>query len=196
MIKDYKGTIICASKYFSPEQLRIIYNKGYHDVGENRVQIMIEKIDALSDLDINWHFIGHLQSNKVKEIINQIDYLHTLDRLSVAKEIQKHATHKIKCFIQLNLTEEPQKSGIYVDKLDQFLLEIKKYDKIELVGFMTMGKDQDEVATEEAFKKMHAMSITYHLPLLSMGMTEDYHLAIKHQATHLRMGRKFYEMLD
>jgi pyridoxal phosphate enzyme (YggS family) len=196
MIKDFNGTIICASKYFTPDQLKIIYQKGYHDFGENRVQVMLEKIEALSDLDITWHFIGHLQSNKVKDIINHIDYLHTLDRLSVAKEIQKYRTGKIKCLIQLNLTEEPQKSGLYVDKLDQFLLEIKKYDKIELVGFMTMGKDQDEVETEEAFKKMHQLSLKYHLPLLSMGMTEDYQLAIKHHATHLRIGRKFYELLD
>ncbi len=196
MIKNFDGTIICASKYFSPEQLRIIYQKGYHDFGENRVQVMLDKVDSLNDLDITWHFIGHLQSNKVKDIINHIDYLHTLDRLSVAKEIQKYRTGKIKCLIQLNLTEEPQKSGIYIDKLDQFLLEIKKYDKIELVGFMTMGKDQDEVETEEAFKKMYQLSMKYHLPLLSMGMTEDYQLAIKHHATHLRIGRKFYELLD
>ena len=195
MIENFKGTIICASKYFSPEQLRTIYQKGYHDFGENRVQVMLEKIEALNDLDITWHFIGHLQSNKVKDIINHIDYLHTLDRLSVAKEIQKHRTGKIKCLIQLNLTEEPQKSGIYIDKLDQFLLEIKKYDKIELVGFMTMGKDEDMIKTEAVFKKLYDLSQAYQLPLLSMGMSNDYELAIKHHATHLRIGRKFYDLL-
>jgi PLP dependent protein len=196
MIKDFKGTIICASKYFDQSQLRIIYQKGYHDFGENRVQVIKEKMDQLKDLDIKWHFIGHLQSNKVKEIINDIDYLHTLDRLSLAKEIQKHANHKIKCLIQMNLAEEPQKSGLYLDKLAQFLLEIKKYDKIELVGFMTMGKDEDDIKTEEVFKKLYELSVLHNLPLLSMGMTQDYELAIKHHATHLRIGRKFYELLD
>ncbi len=196
MIKDYEGTIICASKYFDALQLKVIYQKGYHDFGENRVQLMLEKMNDLKDLDIKWHFIGHLQSNKVKEMINEIDYLHTLDRVTLAKEIQKYANHKVKCLIQMNLTEESQKSGIYVDKLPQFLLDIKKYDKIELVGFMTMGKDDDLVSTEVAFKKLYDLSKAYKLPLLSMGMTNDYELAIKHHATHLRIGRKFYELLD
>lgn len=195
MIDNFKGTVICASKYFDESQLRVIYDHGYHDFGENRVQILKEKIEALKDLDINWHFIGHLQSNKVKEMINDISYLHTLDRLSLAKEIQKHANHKIKCLIQMNLTEESQKSGLYLDNLAQFLLEIKKYDKIELVGFMTMGKDDDDQKTEEVFKKLYELSVLYQLPLLSMGMTNDYELAIKHHATHLRIGRKFYDLL-
>ena len=196
MIKNYRGTIICASKYFDDQQLRIIYDKGYHDFGENRVQLLKDKIENLKDLNIRWHFIGHLQSNKVKEMINDIDYLHTLDRMSLAKEIQKHANHKIKCLIQMNLTEEPQKSGLYLDKLAQFLLEIKKYDKIELVGFMTMGKDEDDKKTEEVFKKLYDLSVKYDLPMISMGMTNDYELAIKHHATHLRIGRKFYELLQ
>ncbi|BCR35936.1 YggS family pyridoxal phosphate-dependent enzyme [Mariniplasma anaerobium] len=196
MIKDYNGVIVCASKYFSCDEIRTIYQKGYHDFGENRVQLMVEKMEQLKDLDINWHFIGHLQSNKVSLIINEIDYLHTLDRLSVAKAIQKHAKHKIKCFIQMNLTEEVQKSGVYVDKLPQFLLEIKKYDKIELVGLMTIGMDEDMIKTEEVFKQLYDLSKEYHLPLLSMGMTHDYELAIKHHATHVRIGRKFYELLN
>lgn len=195
MIKDYKGTIICASKYFSTDEIRIIYQKGYHDFAENRAQLMVEKMDELKDIDINWHFIGHLQSNKVAMIINRIKYLHTLDRLSLAKAIQKHAKQPIKCFIQMNLTQEEQKSGIYIDKLAQFLLEIKKYDKIECVGLMTMGKDEDMDETKKVFKQLHELSITYNLPLLSMGMTHDYDLAIKHHATHLRIGRKFYEVL-
>ena len=195
MIKDYKETIICASKYFTPNEISIIHQKGYQDFGENRVQLMIEKMDELKNLDVNWHFIGHLQSNKVAQMINRIKYLHTLDRVSLAKAIQKHANHKIKCFIQMNLTEEPQKSGVYVDKLPQFIQEMKKYDKIELVGLMTMGKDQDMIETDKVFKQLYELSRQYDLPLLSMGMTHDYELAIKHHATHLRIGRKFYDLL-
>jgi PLP dependent protein len=196
MIKDFDGVIVCASKYFTSDEMRVFYQKGYHDFGENRVQLMLQKIEQLKDLNIHWHFIGHLQSNKVSLIINEIDYLHTLDRLSVAKAIQKYAKHKIKCFIQMNLTEEVQKSGVYVNKLPQFLLEIKKYDKIELVGLMTIGMDKDMIKTEEVFKQLYELSKQYHLPLLSMGMTHDYDLAIKHHATHIRMGRKFYELLN
>jgi len=195
MITNFNGTIVCASKYFDADEIRILYQKGVHDFGENKVQDFLKKVELLKDLDITWHFIGHLQSNKVKDMINHMSLLHTLDRFSVAKEIQKHANQSVNCLIQVNLTEEDQKSGVNPDNLDQFLLEIKKYDKINIVGFMTMGKLDDLEMTEIAFKKLDELASLYHLPYRSMGMTDDYEIAIKHHATHLRIGRKFKEML-
>ncbi|MDD4194373.1 MAG: YggS family pyridoxal phosphate-dependent enzyme [Acholeplasmataceae bacterium] len=195
MITNFNGTIVCASKYFDADEIRILYQKGVHDFGENKVQDFLKKVELLKDLDITWHFIGHLQSNKVKDMINHMSLLHTLDRFSVAKEIQKHANQSVNCLIQVNLTEEDQKSGVNPDNLDQFLLEIKKYDKINIVGFMTMGKLDDLEMTEIAFKKLDELANLYHLPYRSMGMTDDYEIAIKHHATHLRIGRKFKEML-
>lgn len=195
MIDNFQGTIVCASKYFDGPQLRTIYSQGFHDFGENRTHILLERKKELNDLSIIWHFIGHLQSNKVKTIINEIDYLHTLDRLSLAKAIQKYRETPLKCFIQVNLTEESQKSGVDPDNLPDFLLELKKYDKIEVIGFMTMGKLDDKVVTERAFKQLKALQDIYQLPSLSMGMTDDYELAIQHGTTHLRIGRKFYELL-
>jgi len=195
MITNFNGTIVCASKYFDADEIRILYQKGVHDFGENKVQDFLKKVELLKDLEITWHFIGHLQSNKVKDMINHMSLLHTLDRFSVAKEIQKHANQSVNCLIQVNLTEEDQKSGVNPDNLDQFLLEIKKYDKINIVGFMTMGKLDDLEMTEIAFKKLDELANLYHLPYRSMGMTDDYEIAIKHHATHLRIGRKFKEML-
>ena len=189
-------TTICASKYFDVNQMRKLYQKGVLHVGENRVQDMLKKMDELSDLAFTWHFIGHLQTNKVKEMINRIDYLHTLDRLSLAETIQKYASKVLPCFIQVNLTGETQKSGLLPENLDQFLIEIKKYDKIEIIGLMTMGKDQDLEKTEEAFKQCNELAEKYNLPYRSMGMSDDYQIAIKHHATHLRLGRKFMELLD
>lgn len=186
---------VCASKYFNVDDMRRLYQKGVFHFGENKVQDFVKKYEDLKDLKATWHFIGHLQSNKVKDIVDKIDYIHTLDRLSVAQAIEKHATHPIKCFIQLNLTREPQKSGVYLENLDHFLEEIKKYDKIELVGFMTMGKDEDQEMTEQAFQSLDVLAKTYQLPFKSMGMSDDYELAIKHHATHLRIGRKFKELL-
>jgi len=196
MFNSMDYVTICASKYFDTDQMRKLYDKSVFHFGENRVQDMLVKMEALSDLKVTWHFIGHLQTNKVKEMINRIDYLHTLDRLSLAQMIQKHATQPIKCFIQVNLTDESQKSGVYPSNLAQFLLEIKKYDKIKVVGFMTMGKDQDNQVTETAFETLYALSKTYQLPYVSMGMSNDYELAIKHHATHLRIGRRFLEILN
>jgi pyridoxal phosphate enzyme (YggS family) len=195
MMKDLVTTI-CASKYFDTHQMRQLYQKGVVHFGENQAQNLLKKIDALSDLNIQWHFIGHLQTNKVKDIIHHIDMLHTLDRIRLADEIQKHAKRPVDCFIQVNLTDEPQKSGINPDNLHDFLIEIKNYDKINIVGLMTMGKDQDDIITESAFKKLNELALIYQLPYRSMGMTEDYQLAVKHHTTHLRIGRKFFEMLD
>ncbi len=195
MITD-QAKVICASKYFDASQIRKLYQKGVYDFGENRVQDMLQKMDELSDLPITWHFIGHLQTNKVKDMINRIDVLHTLDRLSLAELIQKYRKEPLPCFVQVNTTEEDQKSGITVDNLDQFLIEIKKYDKIEIIGLMTMGKDQDEVKTDQAFALLDQLASRHHLTYRSMGMTDDYELAIKHHATHLRIGRKFKELID
>lgn len=195
MIEHFNGTVVCASKYFTADELRVLYQKGIHHFGENKVQDFLKKQELLNDLDIKWHFIGHLQSNKVKDMINHISLLHTLDRLSVAHEIQKYARYPISCLIQVNLTEENQKSGVNPENLAQFLIEIKKYDKINIVGFMTMGKLDDLDKTEIAFKKLDELANFYNLPFRSMGMSDDYEIAIKHHATHLRIGRKFKEML-
>ena len=196
MIKDFHGTIVCASKYFNTDEIEKLYDLGVQDFGENKVQDFIKKHEKLSHLKIKWHFIGHLQSNKVKDMINKIDLLHTLDRVSVAYEIQKYAKHEVSCLVQVNLTEEDQKSGVNPENLAQFLIEIKKYDKIKIVGLMTMGKLNDEIKTELAFKKLDELATLYNLPFRSMGMSDDYTLAIKHHATHLRIGRKFKELLD
>lgn len=195
MIEHFNGTVVCASKYFTADELRVLYQKGIHHFGENKVQDFLKKQELLNDLDIKWHFIGHLQSNKVKDMINHISLLHTLDRLSVAHEIQKYARYPISCLIQVNLTEENQKSGVNPENLAQFLIEIKKYDKINIVGFMTMGKLDDLDKTEIAFKKLDELANFYNLPFRSMGMSDDYEIAIKYHATHLRIGRKFKEML-
>lgn len=195
MIEHFNGTVVCASKYFSADELRVLYQKGVHHFGENKVQDFLKKQELLNDLDIKWHFIGHLQSNKVKDMINHISLLHTLDRLSVAHEIQKYARYPISCLIQVNLTEENQKSGVNPENLAQFLIEIKKYDKINIVGFMTMGKLDDLEKTDIAFKKLDELATFYNLPFRSMGMSDDYEIAIKYHATHLRIGRKFKEML-
>ncbi len=195
MFEAYKGTVICASKYYDVTEIRKLYQKGVHDFGENRVQDLLKKQEELKDLDITWHFIGHLQTNKVKDVINRIDSLHTLDRLHLAESIQKCALKPVKCMIQVNLTEETQKSGVLLSNLDQFLLEIKKYDKIKLIGFMTIGKDHDDKATELAFQACDMLANKYQLPYRSMGMSDDYELAIKHHTTHLRIGRKFMEYL-
>jgi PLP dependent protein len=193
----FKGaTTICASKYFDSEQMIKLYQKGVVHFGENRAQDLLKKQEILHDLPIVWHFIGHLQTNKVKDMINQIDYLHTLDRMSLADSIEKYRLTPLQCFIQVNLTDESQKSGINPDNLAQFLIEIKKYDKIEIIGLMTIGKDHDPEITEKAFQSLNHLATLHGLKEKSMGMSDDYEIALKHGATYIRLGRKFKELLE
>jgi pyridoxal phosphate enzyme (YggS family) len=191
-----QATIICASKYFTVDETLTIYNMGYHHFGENRVDSFLEKYQNLNSKAIIWHFIGHLQTNKSHKVLPYIDYLHTLDSLKLANLIQKYCEKPLKCFIQVNLTEEQQKNGIGVFEIDDFIKNIQKYDKIELVGFMTMGKQNDPIKTREAFKVLSQLKNQYNLPYLSMGMSDDYLIALEENATHLRLGRYFKTLLE
>lgn len=188
----YLDKTIVASKYFSIDEMDSIYQLGARHFGENYVQSLIAKKHQLSNYtDIKWHLIGHLQTNKVKTIINEIDYLHTLDSVKLASFIQKYRRRPLKCFIQINLEENTQKEGILLENLAQFILEIKNYDKINLIGFMTIGAADDMQKTEEIFKTLNDLKIAYQLPYTSMGMSSDYELALKYHSDFLRIGSLF-----
>ncbi|MDY0209875.1 MAG: YggS family pyridoxal phosphate-dependent enzyme [Acholeplasma sp.] len=191
-ISEYPNvSLICASKYLSAPMIKEVYEAGVTHFGENHVQSLQQKLVELKDLNICWHFIGHLQTNKVKTIINQIDYLHSLDRLSLAKSIQKYRDTELKCFVEVNLSKEPSKSGIFEEALTDFLNLLKEYDKIKVVGLMTMGVLDDLEKTNELFIRLSKLKKEFELDHLSMGMTDDYPLAIKAGSDFIRIGRKF-----
>ncbi|MBG0762092.1 YggS family pyridoxal phosphate-dependent enzyme [Acholeplasma laidlawii] len=188
----YLDKTIVASKYFSTDEMTKIYNLGARHFGENYVQSLLDKKSSLKDLkDISWHLIGHLQSNKTKLIINEIDYLHTLDSIKLASIIQKYRNTPLNCFIQINLEKNDNKEGILIENLDEFIQEIKKYDKINLIGFMAIGAIDDVVRTEEIFKTLNDLKIKYNLNYTSMGMSNDYELALKYHSDFLRIGSLF-----
>ena len=158
-------------------------------MGENRVQAFLKKYDDLKDLNIIWHFIGHLQTNKVRDVINKIEYLHSLDSIKLANEIEKYANKKIKCFIEINSGEE-SKSGIDYNDALNFYNELKKYSKIEVIGLMTMAPNTTcETIIKGVFMRLKDFrdSIDSNLKL-SMGMSNDYKIALECGATHLRLG--------
>lgn len=187
----YKDHIVCASKYFSTSEMEKIYQLGIKNFGENYVQSLLEKKSALKHQDIKWHLIGHLQSNKVKQVINEIDYLHSLDSIKLAKEINKYRNVPLNCFIQLNIAKEETKSGIIMENLDIFMEELKKYDKINVIGFMAMGVDNDLKRTEDVFKTLDDLKVQYKLEMTSMGMSHDFELALKYHSDFLRIGSLF-----
>lgn len=145
------------------------------------------------------HFIGSLQTRKVKEVINEVDYFHALDRLKLAKEIDKRAEHKIKCFVQVNVSGESSKQGVSLSEVNTFIEELKQYENIEIVGLMTMAPlTEDEPYIKSLFQllktkrdEIKALNLN-NAPCteLSMGMSNDYHLAIEAGASFVRIGTK------
>ena len=188
-------TIVAATKYVDAQDILALVELGIHHIGENRVDAFLEKFSLLHDLDITWHFIGHLQSKKVKKVINKIDYLHALDRDSLALEIQKHRKLPLNCFIEVNISEEESKYGLHVNEVYSFCEKLKSYDKIHIVGLMGMAKlTDDEIEIKKEFNKLVVLKndlnkkLHLNLQYLSMGMSNDYKIAIEEGSTHLRLG--------
>lgn len=194
--------IIAVTKYVDSSIAKDLIKTGIEHIGENRVDQFLEKHQALADLDLTWHLIGSLQRRKVKEIINYVDYFHALDSVKLAAEIQKRANKPIKCFLQVNVSKEESKHGFMVEDVHQAIETIKEYDKIELVGLMTMapfGADQDQL--KDIFSKTHALQKELselglaNMPFteLSMGMSGDYQEAIANGSTFVRIGTAFFK---
>ena len=177
--------VIAVTKYVTIERAKEAYEAGIRHFGENRLEGFKEKKATLPD-DAVFHFIGSLQSRKVKEVINEVDYFHALDRLSLAKEINKRADHVISCFLQVNVSGEESKHGIALDEVNEFLKELKAYENIKVIGLMTMAPLTDDSAyIKSIFNVEHAPCTE-----LSMGMSNDYQIAVEEGATFVRIGTK------
>ena len=192
--------IVAATKYMSVDQTRELVDAGIKCLGENRTDLFLEKYEALKDKDVEWHFFGVLQSRKIKDVVNKIDCLHSLEKLSVAIELDKRLEKPLDCFVQINISEEPNKQGIPLNKLKPFIKSLSKCNNIRGVGLMCIAKmTYDEEILEDSFAKMkkakeevEAMNLDYApCHYLSMGMSNDYKIALKYGATHIRLGRIF-----
>jgi len=190
-------TIIGVTKYVDALVADELRASGIVNLGENRADIFLEKYSEIGE-DVTWHFIGTLQTRKVRDVIDKIEYLHSLDRLSLAEEINKRADKKVKCFVQVNTSEEESKHGLAKDDVIEFIRQISVYDKIEVVGLMTMAPDiDDEMVLRSCFSELRRLQQEVknlslgHAPCteLSMGMTNDYKMAIEEGATFVRLGR-------
>lgn len=189
-------SIIAVTKYVSVETTEEAIEAGIVHIGENRDSGLLEKKEVIGD-KATWHFIGSLQTRKVKSIINQVDYIHSLDRLSLAEEIQKRADKKVKCFIQVNTSGEESKHGIEPGQLIPFVEALSEFPSIEVVGLMTMAPFTDDIVLIrncfrdlcELKNNVQALDLTY-APCneLSMGMSNDFEIAIEEGATFIRLG--------
>ena len=192
--------IVVATKYMDIENTRKIVEGGLNELGENRTDMFLEKYEALKDLDIKWHFFGVVQSRKVKDVANKIDCLHSLDKLSLAMELDKRLEDTLDCFVQVNISEEVNKQGIPANRVKPFIKSLSKCTKIRVIGLMCIAKmTYDEELLAKYFSKMkklqeevEAMHLDY-APCheLSMGMSNDYKVALQHGSTLVRIGRYF-----
>jgi len=200
--KNNPTTVVGVTKYVDAQKARELVLAGITDIGENRVELFLDKYEQLADLSINWHLIWTLQRRKVKDVINLVDYFHALDSVKLAQEIDKRADHTIKCFLQVNISGEASKHGLLPDELAQVLPEFSRFTNIEIVGLMTMMPlDATEVELAGFFDQAKALQESIanqkipNIPCteLSMGMSQDYQQAIKHGATFVRIGSKFFK---
>lgn len=194
--------IVAVTKSVSGEKASLLLPTGISAFAENRVDSLLEKQSYFQNESIEWHLIGTLQRRKVKEIINRIDYFHALDNLKLAAEIQKRATKKINCFVQVNVSKEESKSGLLLDETLEFIESLQEFDKINVVGLMTMAPYQANIefirecfdTLAEKQREIANLKIK-HAPCteLSMGMSQDYQTAIMAGATYVRIGSAFFK---
>ena len=191
--------LLLASKTVSPIRIREAFHAGAELFGENKVQELTSKLPDLSDLPIEWHFIGQLQSNKVKLILPHVKLIHSLDRISLADEIQKQAEKlkiHVSVLIEVNSSGEENKGGISLDKTEEFIHSLKNHDRIIIEGLMTVPINGTEKEVRECFKRTRLL-LEQIRPLikgdtLSMGMSGDFEWAIEEGSTLIRIGSKVF----
>ena len=193
--KSYQRTkIIAVSKTFSMSHIQPLVDYGHEDFGENKVQEAIEKWRDIKNQKktTKLHLIGRLQTNKVKYAIKIFDYIHSLDSIKLAKKIADEEikqSKKVKIFIQVNLANEAQKSGVQISQLD----ELYKYSlslDLNIIGLMCIPPETED--PDQYFKKLKFLNDQYNLKELSMGMSADYKEAIKNSATYIRVGSNIF----
>ena len=203
--KEYPNVkVVAAVKYFDIDKTKEIVEAGITDIGENRKDSFLAKYEALKDYNITWHYFGVIKipPKLNSSFIDAIDYLHSLDSIDLANAINKTRKRKepLKCFVQVNVSDNSNKSGLDESKVIPFIKSLEKYKKIEVVGLMTVAKytyDDDLLISyyeimQELQKEIQSLNLSY-APCteLSMGMSSDYKLAVQHGATIVRLGTIF-----
>ena len=195
-----KADLIAVSKTRTIQEIKQAYNSGQLKFGENRVQEIVDKQSKLPD-DIEWHMIGHLQKNKVKYIAGFINLIHSLDRISLAIEIDRQAKKEgriIDCLIQIKISKEDSKFGLKIEDFTDFYKNMETFKNLNVIGLMGMATFTSDIEViDEEFKMIkriydNVASIDPKFRVLSIGMSDDYNIAIKNGSTMIRIGSKIF----
>lgn len=195
-------TLVCVSKTKPIELIKEVYNLGERNFGENKVQEFLTKYDELPK-DIKWHFIGTLQKNKVKYIVDKVTLLHSLDSIDLLTELDKRCAKKqcnINALIQINMGREENKHGILEEQLDDFLRVCSTASNVFIKGLMIVIPKGDEASCRNYFKKAYTLFSkqkgkslnNISVEILSMGMSNDYIYAMDEGSTMVRIGQEIF----
>jgi len=192
---NHSPKVIAVSKTFSTKDVIPLVEYGHEHFGENKIQEALEKWPKIKENfpNIKLHMLGKIQSNKVKFLLPLFDYLHSLDSLKIAEKIsleEKKKNKKLKIFIQINIGNETQKSGINIEDLEQFYLTCVNEFNLNIVGLMCLPPSSSDPT--KYFKLLKEISFKINLKELSMGMSNDYLEAAQCGATYLRIGSKIF----
>ena len=193
--------LLAVSKTKPPEAVRAAADAGQRDFGENHVQDALTKLDALSDLDLVWHFIGPIQSNKTRIVAARFDWVHSIDRAKIARRLNEQRPEDLpplNVCIQVNVSGESSKSGVHPDELDALADIVSELPRLKFRGLMTLPRPCDDLelqrrpfaALRQMQKALEQRGFT--LDTLSMGMTDDMEAAIAEGATIVRIGTAIF----
>jgi pyridoxal phosphate enzyme (YggS family) len=201
--KSNEITLVAVTKTVEPERIIRVIDEGISNLGENKVQEICDKFESVNR-PCSWHLIGHLQTNKVKYIIDKVSLIHSVDRLELAQEIQKRAEKSGKVMdilVQVNIAQEEQKSGVYTDKLYDLITGISTLRNLRVKGLMTIAPfTEDPEAVRPVFRELNKISVdiknenidNINMGLLSMGMSNDFEVAIEEGANIIRVGTAIF----
>lgn len=196
--------IIAVTKTVDSDRIRQAANLGIKNIGENKVQEALSKFEALKDLDLRWHLIGSLQSNKAKKAVEIFDLIHSIDSLKLANAVNKEAEKIDKIqniLLQINISEEDTKSGFFIKDIFNVLPEMACLNNLNILGLMTIGPNSnDDITIRNCFSELNRLKeiinrdkyFKNNLSILSMGMSNDYKIAIEEGATMIRLGRAIF----
>jgi PLP dependent protein len=188
-------TLIAVTKTIAEDAIRTAFKLGIRNFGENRVQEATPKIRSLMDLHPGptWHMIGHLQSNKLKTALEIFNVVQSIDSVYLAEAVNRRAVRKVPVFLQVNVAGETTKTGFSLTNISQSFKQVRALSGLEIKGLMTIAplvKNPEEV--RPVFRKLRELGDHFHLEHLSMGMTDDFEIAIEEGATMVRIGRAIF----
>lgn len=198
ILKELNNTstnLIAVSKTQPTSVIQQAYDTGIKDFGENKVQELLTKIDKLPK-DIKWHMIGHLQTNKVKDLIDKVYLIHSVDSIKLANVIDRYAKKKnikVNILLEINIANEDSKYGFKTNEIEEAIKCIKNLSNINIQGFMCVAPNTNTPENNRIFfKQMKELADTYNYKTLSMGMSNDYKIAIQEKSTYIRIGTKIF----